>query len=124
MTSVLNVDTIADKAGTGAATFTKQSAAKVFIAVTIAAAIDSSLNISSVTDTGSGEFDPQLTSNMSDALYCSNTGVDLTSHVTRGAATEARTTSSIKLISYQTHSAGASENSIDSIHSTSFGDLA
>ena len=98
--------------------------AKTWIAVTIAAAIDSSLNISSVTDVGTGEFDPQLTSNMSDALYCSNTGVDVTSHVTRGAATEERTTSSLKLVSYQTHSAAASENSIDSIHSTSFGDLA
>ena len=31
MTSVLNVDTIADKAGTGPVALTKQSAAKVFV---------------------------------------------------------------------------------------------
>jgi hypothetical protein len=111
-------------AGSIATNYVVEGSAKTWIAVTIAAAIDSSLNISSVTDTSTGEFDPQLTSSMSDALYCSNTGVDLTGHVTRGAATEARTTSSLKLISYQTHSAAASENSIDSIHSTSFGDLA
>ena len=111
-------------AGTINTQFVVDGSAKAWIAVTVAAAIDSSLNISSVTDTASGEFDPQLTSSMSTALYCSNTGVDLTGHVTRSAATEARTTSSVKLISYQTHSASASENSIDSIHSSSFGDLA
>ena len=98
--------------------------AKVWISLTVAAAIESSLNVSSVTDVGTGEFDPQITNSMSDALYCCNTGVDLTGHVVRSGATEERTTSSFKVISYLTHSTGASESAIDGLHNASFGDLA
>ena len=52
MTSVLNVDTIADKAGTGPVGFTKQIAAKHFCVFdgTSTAAVDTSFNNSSLTD--------------------------------------------------------------------------
>jgi len=122
--STLKADTIVASDGTSPVTLTKQSAAKVFISLTVAAAIESSLNVSSVTDVGTGEFDPQLTNNMNDALYCCNTGVDLTGHAVRSGATEERTTSSFKVISYLTHSTGASESAIDGLHNASFGDLA
>ena len=56
MTSVLNVDTIADKAGTGPVALTKQSAAKawsIFDQVN-SNTIDDSFNISTITDRGTG----------------------------------------------------------------------
>ena len=57
MTSVLNVDTIADKAGTGPVALTKQSAAKVFAQINGTGTIttDISLNVASLTDDGVGE---------------------------------------------------------------------
>jgi len=57
MTSVLNVDTIADKAGTGPVGLTKQHAAKHHVNYDAAAgATDASFNQSSLTDQRTGEF--------------------------------------------------------------------
>jgi hypothetical protein len=57
MTSVLNVDTIADKAGTGPVALTKQSAAKAWFVYDQAAdTIDNSISISSISDTSTGVF--------------------------------------------------------------------
>ena len=70
MTSVLNVDTIADKAGTGPVGLTKQSAAKVWARYNgSSGAIDGvsgnslggSFNVSSVTDVGTGIFEMNTT---------------------------------------------------------------
>jgi hypothetical protein len=62
MTSVLNVDTIADKAGTGPVGLTKQNAAKVLLWYDgLGNTIDTSFNISSVTDNATGRFYPNLT---------------------------------------------------------------
>jgi len=71
MTSVLNVDTIADKDGTGPVALTKQSAAKAWLNLdgTGTIAISDSLNTTSVTDTGTGDFDPQFTNSMNNAVY-------------------------------------------------------
>tara|TARA_R100000406_G_scaffold5627_3_gene3805 strand:- start:779 stop:1180 length:402 start_codon:yes stop_codon:yes gene_type:complete len=65
MTSVLNVDTIADKAGTGPVGLTKQSANKAYInfnggGVTIRG----SFNVSSVTDNATGDFTLNFTNSM------------------------------------------------------------
>ena len=71
MTSVLNVDTIADKAGTGPVALTKQAAAKVFCQTNqrdFAAQAGNSLNISSVSDGGSGDIPHAFTNNFSGAL--------------------------------------------------------
>ena len=62
MTSVLNVDTIADKAGTGPVGLTKQNAAKALLWYDGSGnTIDTSFNISSVTDSATGKFFPNLT---------------------------------------------------------------
>jgi len=71
MTSVLNVDTIADKAGTGPVAFTKQEAAKLRCRYNQATATleTGDLNVSSISDDSTGLFTVSITSNMSDALY-------------------------------------------------------
>jgi len=75
MTSVLNVDTIADAAGTGPVALTKQSAAKAYINSTIpTATILDSLNISSLDDDGTGRATFHYTNSMSNALYSALTG--------------------------------------------------
>jgi|TARA_R100001460_G_scaffold78332_1_gene119370 hypothetical protein len=58
MTSVLNVDTIADKAGTGPVGLTKQTAAKHFCVFngTGTVAVDESFNNSSLEDNGPGQY--------------------------------------------------------------------
>ena len=71
MTSVLNVDTIADKAGTGPVGLTKQHAAKAWsnhdMSGTTARA---SFNIASYTDNAAGDHSMTVTSAFSSANYC------------------------------------------------------
>ena len=71
MTSVLNVDTIADKAGTGPVGLTKQQAAKIFCNLnqTGTQAIRVSFNVSSIADDGTGQTDISFTSSMGSADY-------------------------------------------------------
>ena len=69
MTSVLNVDTIADKAGTGTVTLTKQSAAKVWAKYDAGSTLNDSFNVSSLADAGTGQYEPSFTNNMSNANY-------------------------------------------------------
>ena len=71
MTSVLNVDTIADKAGTGPVALTKQEAAKMYanFEMDSTQAITKSLNASSITDNGTGDSTIAMTSTMGDANY-------------------------------------------------------
>jgi hypothetical protein len=77
MTSVLNVDTIADKAGTGPVGLTKQSAAKAYIySPATSASITDSFNIASITDGGTGEQDMAFVSSMSDANYSSIVAIE------------------------------------------------
>ena len=72
MTSVLNVDTIADKAGTGPVALTKQEAAKAWINLngnsTIAAR--DSLNMSGLTDEGTGEYTVAFSSSFANVNFC------------------------------------------------------
>ena len=69
MPSVLNVDTVADKAGTGPVALTKQSAAKAYFNVdqTSGAVLDGSFNMSSVTDNSTGDFTITLTNSLNSA---------------------------------------------------------
>ena len=69
MPSVLNVDTLTDAAGTGPVALTKQSAAKAWVFATNAAVLNDSLNVSSGTDHGSGDYSYALTNAFSDANY-------------------------------------------------------
>jgi hypothetical protein len=72
MPSVLNVDTIADKAGTGPVELTKQSAAKAW-ARSGSAAINESLNTSGFTDNGTGDFTIAFSSAFSSNTFAGTT---------------------------------------------------
>ena len=68
--SEIRATTISDAAGTGPIALTKQSAAKAWAGnVTDSAVSSSSFNISSISDTGSGDNRLNLTNNMSAANY-------------------------------------------------------
>ena len=77
MTSVLNVDTIADKAGTGPVALTKQSAAKAYSLWDMGdlsgtggtTGIDTSFNVSSMDDDGSGDFGINFVNSFSSVNY-------------------------------------------------------
>ena len=71
MTSVLNVDTIADKAGTGPVGLTKQEAAKMYanFEMDSTQAITKSFNSASITDNGTGDTTISMTNSMGDANY-------------------------------------------------------
>ena len=71
MTSVLNVDTIADKAGTGPVELTKQSATKSWWQVdgTSTAHINDSFNTSGLTDHGTGDYTITYTNSMDNTTY-------------------------------------------------------
>ena len=74
MTSVLNVDTIADKAGTGAVALTKQSASKAWINIDMINAVTlDSFNSSSITDFGTGTFRDHLATALVNANYAVTT---------------------------------------------------
>jgi hypothetical protein len=72
MTSQLNVDTIADKAGTGPVGLTKQQAAKAWINFQQKSSnvVRDSFNHSSFTDEGTGLMTFTITSVMSNINYC------------------------------------------------------
>ena len=75
MTSVLNVDTIADKAGTGPVALTKQSAAKSYLTYDqTVPEVDGSLNVSSVTDHSAGAFTVNFQNSMNNTTYSWFTG--------------------------------------------------
>ena len=69
MTSVLNVDTIANKAGSGPVALTKQYAAKAWVNGDTDASILDSNNVSSSSDAATGQYIYNFTNNMSNALY-------------------------------------------------------
>ena len=82
MTSVLNVDTIADKAGTGPVGLTKQITAKSFeMHDDDSTTIIESFNMSSITDGANGVCSPVFTNNMATVNYftTAHTGDESTS---------------------------------------------
>ena len=76
MTSVLNVDTIADKAGTGPVGLTKQNASKQWLKFdgTGTIAIDDSFNTSSISDVSTGSYQVTMTNAMSNTNYSNLVG--------------------------------------------------
>ena len=117
MTSVLNVDTIADKAGTGPVGLTKQAAAKAFAhAGSSGNSLGSSLNVSSLADEATGLYSITFTNNMS-AVPAPN----YSDALSIGYNNDPATTSVVKSQSYNTsYGATASANVYYSVH----GDLA
>jgi hypothetical protein len=70
MTSVLNVDTIADKAGTGPVALTKQSAAKAWQNLNGSSfGLRDSFNTSTATDVSTGTYNFSFTNSMSNDDY-------------------------------------------------------
>ena len=69
MTSVLNVDTIADKAGTGPVELTKQHAAKMWAKYDAGSTLNDSFNVTTLTDSGTGLFDLAFTNSMNNANF-------------------------------------------------------
>ena len=73
MTSQLNVNTIANKAGSGTVTLTKQIAAKSYVNVNgdnNPPTIRDTLNVASLTDVSAGQIFYNLTNAMSSGDYC------------------------------------------------------
>ena len=71
MTSVLNVDMIADKAGTGPVGLTKQMAPKAWSDTnSTGTTINDSFNISSLGDAGTGAQTHNFTNSFTNANYC------------------------------------------------------
>ena len=114
MTSVLNVDTIADKAGTGPVALTKQQAAKLWATLDADSTVVlfDSFNVSSVSDDKTGGYGVTATSNMSDGNYyacgttCYHTTTSdhdryLADNYTGGGMDARRTSSNCKVGNYE-----------------------
>ncbi len=97
MTSQLNVDTIADKAGTGPVGLTKQSAAKAWCHITDAASLSGSFGITSASDIGTGNYSVSFANSFSDAFYApagnTSTATFATNAFTNRTEAAAKTTS-------------------------------
>jgi len=125
MTSVLNVDTIADKAGTGPVGLTKQSAAKAFaqFAGDGTAQINESFGMSSLSDTGAGLYVLTVSSAMSSSDYTvvlhGISDASYPAHV--GSYDTSRTTTTFPVNSSNSGSAWADVSTLDAVI---FGDLA
>ena len=129
MTSVLNVDTIADAAGTGAVALTKQSAAKVLFSMNLSSTFltvpnnslsTQTLNVSSGTDAGTGLARGNLTNAMNALDYIWAEGIKAannTANLDVGVATTS-------LIPFQMHDADTSSDTDQISCATVFGDLA
>ena len=125
MTSQLNVDTIADKAGTGPVGLTKQSAAKAFaqFAGDGTAQINESFGMSSLSDTGTGLYVLTVSSAMSSSDYTvvlhGISDANYPAHV--GSYDTSRTTTTFPVNSSNSGSAWADVSTLDAVI---FGDLA
>ena len=115
MTSVLNVDTIADKTGTGPVALTKQEGSKSrghFEGSD--ATLDDSFNTTSLTDNGTGSFSPQLTSNFANVNYSAVTECANTSNTASNSGSKAQTyaTGSFNIVTTQNGSGADIDDTI------------
>ena len=126
MTSVLNVDTIADKAGTGPVGLTKQHAAKAWSNYSgSGTTFRDSFNHSSATDHSTGAYTVTLTNSMS------NTNYSYTASSTDGGGGRSSVFSPLDFDNYLTGSmrginndTGNSTEDTECVSSTFHGDLA
>ena len=123
MTSVLNVDTIADKAGTGPVGLTKQTTIKVFyISVTTFGTADDSFGLSSSSDTATGKTTLNFT-NAFDSVHYAVAGVSF--DFDGDFVTQSKTTSSVLLTHQGGWNAGGSKADVDAnLENMITGDLA
>jgi len=125
MTSVLNVDTIADKAGTGPVGLTKQSAAKAWVNFAGAGtSINDSLNISSLADNATGKFTITMSSAMDAVNYTVVTGIqELGTGNTHMTSVRSDVTITTTVFGIATYS-GASYQDVTLVYDAVQGDLA
>ena len=125
--SEIRATTISDAAGTGPITLTGQSAAKAWVNFngTGTAAISDSLNMSSLTDNGTGDYtltySNSLTGVFSNIIACSQSGRSITQ---RAMAYDSTTASSFIMGTYI--DSGSSQTAYDNSSNDAavFGDLA
>ena len=122
MTSVLNVDEIADKAGTGPVGLTKQTAAKAFVKGSDAAVAADSFNIGSGTDNGTGDYTYAFTNSMSNANYTINTDCHSGGLSATNKDSQAAGSYKVQVFDRGNSTLGGSKN--DSNYSAIHGDLA
>jgi hypothetical protein len=122
--STLKADTIQSTGG-GAATLTKQSAAKAWANFnsTGTLAIRASVNIASIADNGTGDYTASFTNSMSDADYAPNGSGQNSSNTAIGLTFNPRTLAASNFaMDFRNESAGARDGAITTI--TTNGDLA
>ena len=125
MSSILNVDTISDKAGTGPVGLTKQTAAKHFVVFdgTGTAAVDTSFNNSSLTDNGTGRYAVAVTNaftNIHFALTGSTVGNEQAfTYINSHSAKKTASTAAFRCIQYD-----GNFFDMDTVDIVSHGDLA
>ena len=120
MTSVLNVDTIADKAGTGPVGLTKQAGVKMYTKTsgTYTGLSSDSLNAASLTDGGTGVVTISFTNSFTTNNYCVTACIDAT-----GAKCITYTSEATGSIQHRVHDDDGSDSD-NNCTSTATGDLA
>lgn len=118
--SEIRANTVSDAAGTGPATLTGQSAAKAwaFFDGTGTPSLDGSLNVSTLTDNGTGSYFLAWTNAMSDANYAS-TGAGRSIVLTGAAAVQTTTNVRVSVVNSSNTNVDDTNNSV-AVH----GDLA
>jgi hypothetical protein len=125
MTSVLNVDTIADKAGTGPVGLTKQHAAKHWINMFgDDASVRDSFNVSSTTHNDTGKTTVELTTAHSDANFAPVTSVGETISSAGNRSSTSSPTNSSTYLFYTSSSNSGAYNNNDYMTAATHGDLA
>ena len=124
MTSVLNVDTIADKAGTGPVALTKQEAAKMYCRwdTDSSTSITGSFNVSSLTDAATGRTSIHVTNAFDAVTYTVVLSNDNGEEVAFHRLLDGNTTSKIGAANYAQDSNVYIDN--DTMSAVSHGDLA
>jgi hypothetical protein len=123
--SELRANTISDAAGTGPVTLTKQAAAKVWVNWTSAGVVNDSLNISSVTDSGAGDFTLNFSSNLSATTYAPTMSWESTYSTTAVIAMYSNTTKTTSALDTYSYNTGAGTNTdCPEYGAAIFGDLA
>ena len=124
MTSVLNVDTIADKAGTGPVGLTKQATAKAHASYAgSGTSFSSSFNCSSAVDNGAGNYSVNLNNALSATAQVTPIG---SCNVNGDSSTTATTTIVVSTSAYKTITSNDQGSFTDAagVFSVVMGDLA
>jgi|TARA_R100001463_G_scaffold887_3_gene3958 hypothetical protein len=122
MTSVLNVDTIANKAGSGPVALTKQVAAKMHFGINGSdASIRQSFNVSSTTDDGTGDYDITVTNAFANQMDDSGLAMVTGGGTRFGRYSGGDTTTTV--FSVRAHDSGGTKQDAE-CNGAAFGDLA